>query len=438
MINRRTALGMAAAGLASTGMARAAGPRRVIVIGAGVAGLAAARDLTAAGAEVTVLEARDRIGGRTWTSNAWAGLPVDLGASWIHGVRGNPISALADEIGAARVVTDHEASLILGGGSAAEFAAAEDLVEQARAVAEALPFDVSLRAALAAMPGWADAGPRMRRVIRHYVNTAIEHEYGCDWGQASAWYYDDGDGFGGEDRLFPDGYGQIPAHLARGLDIRLGAEVRRIEPGMRVELAGGEVLKADQVVVSLPLGVLQSGDVEFGADLAPARQKAIGALGMGLLNKCWLRFDRVGWPDTQDWMQWLGPQDGEWAVWLSLAPRTGQPLLLGFNAGLQAGQIEAMSDAETVASATEALRAMFGTGFAAPKAAQVTRWRQDRFAYGSYSFNAVGVTPQTRRDLAGVDWDGTLAFAGEACSADFASTVHGAYLSGRAAARALI
>jgi len=70
----------------------------VIVIGAGIAGLAAARDLSIDGYDVLVLEARNRIGGRIWTSRD-LGVPADLGASWIHGFEDNPISRLAKRYG---------------------------------------------------------------------------------------------------------------------------------------------------------------------------------------------------------------------------------------------------------------------------------------------------------------------------------------------------
>ena len=112
-MRRRDILGnMAVSALATTGLSQpsAANSRATldaVIIGAGMAGLAAAQTLRKAGKRVLILEARERIGGRTFTSRAWSDAPMDLGASWIHGVRGNPLTKLADSVKAKRVVTSY-------------------------------------------------------------------------------------------------------------------------------------------------------------------------------------------------------------------------------------------------------------------------------------------------------------------------------------------
>ncbi|MEZ5773944.1 MAG: FAD-dependent oxidoreductase [Hyphomicrobiaceae bacterium] len=432
-------------GLLRAGQAEAKG-KRVVVVGAGLAGLAAAGALRSAGAEVVVIEARERIGGRVWTSEIWPDLPMDLGASWIHGVDGNPLTAIAERIGAKRLATSYDSAIMLDASGREvdledELAAAEALVEDAREAAEDLEQDLSLEAAVTRQKSWKRASKRMRRLVRAHVNADVEQEYGGAWSEVSAWYFDESSEFGGGDVLLPGGYTQITRHLAEGLDVRLGAPVTTIAPdgrGVRIILASGETLLADHAVVTVPLGVLKAGDIGFAEALSRKRRKAIDTLRMGLLNKCWLRFDAIAWPDGVDWIEWLGERDGYWAEWLSLAHGARLPVLLAFHAGDQARDMEKLSDADMMVAAREALRAMFGTGFPAPVAAQVTRWSRDPFAYGAYSFNAVGATPAMRGDLSGSEWDGRLVFAGEATSAKHFGTAHGALMSGTAAARTIL
>ena len=443
-MNRCQAMTLLPAALLAARAGHAQGGGRVIVIVAGLAGLAAARNLQAAGHEVIVVAARDRIGGRLWTLRLWPDLPMDLGTSWIHGTSRNPLTALADAAGADRVATSYDRSLSLGlDGEEADLSAdsAEALVSAARAGAERLEVDVSLAMAVQAFPGWTDADAETRRFLRHYIIDTYEQEYAVDRAEASAWNIHAAREYVGEDVLFPVGIDQLTTYLARGLPLRLGQTVTALAPtgdGVRVTLADGSTLEPGHVVVTLPLGVLKSGSVALGEPLAPARQAAINGLGMGLLNKCWLRFDRIAGDADVDWIEWLSPRDGHWSQWVSLGRALAAPVLLACHAGSQARTIEALGDAATVNGAHDALKAVFGTAFPAPVAAQITRWSQDPFARGSCSYHAPGTSPDSRRALAGADWDGRLVFAGEAAEPQSSGAAHGAYLSGGTAARPIM
>ncbi|CAG1015570.1 polyamine oxidase [Rhizobiaceae bacterium] len=442
-ISRRTLL---AAPLAlAMAPAHAAPPRRAAVIGAGIAGLACARRLAGAGFETVVLEARDRIGGRILTDRRWSGRPVDLGASWIHGASGNPVTALAREAGARRVATSYEASVAYGpdGGVLdidADVAGMERLIEEARDAAGDLDADVSLKEAIEAHPRYHRLDERGLMLLAHVVNAQYELEYAGDWSELSAWSLDEDSGFGGADVLFPDGYDVVPAFMARGLDIRLGAAVAAVSTtgkAVTVRLVDGQAVAADHVVVTVPLGVLKEGRIAFAPALPAAHREAIEKLGFGILEKCCLRFGKPFWPRDVDWIEFVSGRRGEWSEWLSLARATGASVLVGFNGGAYGRALGSLDDGAVVDAALKALRAMFGPDVPAPLGSIVTRWAADPFARGAYSFNAVGSDGAMRRALA-EPVDDRLFFAGEATSADYFATTHGAYLSGIAAADAIL
>ncbi len=420
-------------------------PGKVLVLGAGIAGLGAAQALRSAGVDVAVIEARDRIGGRTYTSLLWRDLPADMGAAWVHGTKGNPLTVLADKTGVAQTKTSYKRSITIDrAGQRVDFLPmvkqAQFIVQAARAGVEDLENDVSLRQAVESHPDWQALSSDARHGLRLAINSRIEHEYSGDWDRLSAWHYDDGKDFPGPEAILSPGYGPIVGHLARGLDLRLSEPVTDIAPkgtGVQITTTRG-THRADRVIVTVPLGVLQSGSIRFAEPLKRKRQRAIDSLGMGLLNKCVLRFDRAFWPEGTDWIHFLGDVETLWADWTSYLTATGQPLLVGFNAAAMAEEIELLDDRATTASAMEALRAMFGTSIPTPLGSQISRWRQDPYAQGSYSFQSVGTSWRDRKALFGTDWDGRLAFAGEATSQDHAATVHGALMTGRRAAKLIL
>ena len=156
-------------------------------------------------------------------------------------------------------------------------------------------------------------------------------------------------------------------------------------------------------------------------------------LGDGVLNKCYLRCATAFWPTAYDWLEYIPAQRGARTAWVSFVRAADLPVLLGFNAADQGHEIESWTDDEIVASALRTLRIMFGRSVPPPEDCQIARWAADPFARGSYSFNALGSTPEMREHLA-ESLNGRVFFAGEATERDHFSTAHGAYLSGLRAA----
>jgi len=411
-----------------------------------MAGLGAARTLADEGYDVLILEARDRLGGRVWTSRQWPDLPVDLGASWIHGITDNPITALADAIQAPRVATSYDSSILykangqpLDTGGETQL---DDLWKQIKKTlkqAQEAETDQSIQAAIDANFKPHKLDNKTRVFLDFLLNSAIEQEYGGDTSELSAYWYDNDEAFEGEDVLFPQGYGAIAESLAQGLPLELQQRVTAIrygEQGVEVTTDRG-VFQADRAIVTVPLGVLQQGSISFDPPLPSPKQQALQSLGMGVLNKCYLRFDQPFWPPEPDWIEYLAPTKGQWVEWLSLYPSTQKPLLLGFNAAQFGRELEARSDREIVAQALATLRQIYGSAVPDPLGYQITRWAQDPLAGGSYSFNGLGTQENTREQLAAPLGD-RLFFAGEATSSEYFATVHGAYLSGlRAAAEVM-
>jgi monoamine oxidase len=418
----------------------------VLVLGAGIAGLAAARRLVDAGLRVIILEARNRIGGRMWTDHS-LGMPLDLGASWIHGVKKNPIAELAKEFSIKTMPTDFENfSMFDADGkelSSAEETEMEDLFDSIYAevaeIQEDAEQDMSLQQAFDQVIADRGLSRQELRSLNFHIQAETSLEYGADPADLSLWNWDQDEELGGNDAVFPDGYNQITDALAKGLDIRLGEIVQAVRygnDGVEVETASG-TFGADKVIVTFPLGVLKQGSVTFDPPLPESKRSAINRLNMGVLNKVYLKFPKVFWDDKIEGFGYMGEVLGEWNDWLSFVPYIDEPVLMAFHGGSKGFALEELSDEEIISGAVQTLRIIYGAEIPEPEGFVITRWGKDPFALGSYSH----IPPFASGD----DLDAlfepvndVLYFAGEATHRTFPATVHGAYLSGVAAAQEIL
>ena len=329
----------------------------VLVAGAGFAGLAAAVRLNAAGVQVTVLEARARIGGRAHSVNL-DGMAVELGANWLQQGARNSLRGLADAAGLAHIVTDFHKPLDLGPPERVPGRDADMLAAQLRERIAALTGpDVAL---LQVVEGWI-AGARTdarAAAMRAMVDAEIVLDSGVPLDEMSARFsWEPGVGEG--DSWLKDGYGSLQMLLAERLDIRLEHPVEAVRHGADgVSVSGGfGSLSGDAVIMAVPAAVIKAGGVAFDPPLPQDKLAAFELIATGQVEKVVLRFAERWWPvSASGYLRTLGAQPGLVSEWLDMTDTAGRPVITGIFAGKWAGDLwTGKTDAEVARAAAGVL-----------------------------------------------------------------------------------
>ena len=303
----------------------------VVVVGAGVAGLAAARSLARAGTPVIVLEARDRVGGRVHTATVGPAR-VDVGAAWLHGVVDNPVFAAFGAFGLD--ARPHPWEVTSGFDAVSATTLDRRTLRHLEGNVEDWLLDLDdLRGALGPTATVSDGIERFLTRIDDpteahrtgaLLRVVAELESGGPPDELSLADTFSETGFGGGDHLPVGGYHGFIEALADGLDVRLEHEVVRIEQhdlGVRVHVRGGAVFEGSHVVVTVPLGVLEADTIVFDPPLTEAKRAAIGRLRMGNLEKVVLVFDEPHWTFERDVLVHLSERAGELPAFFDISAK---------------------------------------------------------------------------------------------------------------------
>ena len=406
----------------------------VLIIGAGGAGIAAARALRSRGLSCLVLEAKNRIGGRAYTDATG----FDHGASWLHQAHDNPLTALAETLGFESV--DHDKlrqRLLFTEGRFATtaerraFAAAEDRFW--RVVEAAAADGTPDRPAADAAP----QGGRFDPLVAHWEGAQI-----CAAELARMSLHDcAATALDGPNLLLRRGLGTLVSTLAEGLPIQLNAPVTQIDWRSKDVEASGAFgrIRARAAIITVSTGVLAQGSIAFTPDLPAEKHDAINALPLGLLSKLAFPIPPGVLPEFGAFASLRrdiatpGDRPISW-----IARPFGAPVMLAFIGGSLAWELSRAGKRATEAHARAEFARVFGVEAAAALGPPIiTEWGEDLHFLGSYS-HAIPGGQAARRVLAEPLGNGRLIFAGEACHPRYAATVAGAWLSGEAAAQLVL
>jgi monoamine oxidase len=403
----------------------------VVVVGAGIAGIAAAKAARRAGLGVELIEAKDRIGGRAYTDTATFGQPFDHGCYWLHSASRNPFVGIAHRLGFTyRKHGFRNRRLYLGrrwatAAEKREWISYEARNERAIASAGRAGKDIAIADAI-------EHGGRWEPLFAAWVAAFS----GADPDEISAldWY-----NYQNTEENWPvrDGFGALVAAWGAREPVTLNCPTTRIDwsgRGVRVTTPRGTIA-AKAAVITVSTGVLAADAIRFTPALPDWKRRAIAGVPMGRADKVAIGFDRnvFGMPATSG-VSFVA--DRPEAFGFQIRP-FGREMAVCHMGGRFAAEMEREGEAAMIDYARERLAKMFGAGIKRRiVAAQATGWEADPYVRGGYAAALPGCALQ-RQDLAR-PLNQRLFFAGEATHADYFSTAHGAYMAGADAAKAVM
>uniref|UniRef100_A0A3Q3R0G8 [histone-H3]-N(6),N(6)-dimethyl-L-lysine(4) FAD-dependent demethylase n=1 Tax=Monopterus albus TaxID=43700 RepID=A0A3Q3R0G8_MONAL len=404
--------------------------KNVIIIGAGASGLAAARQLQNFGTQVVVLEARERIGGRVWDDTS-LGVTVGQGAQIVNGCVNNPIALMCEQMGIKMHKLGERCDLFQEGGQVTDPAIDKRM-------------DFHFNAILDVVSEWrkdksqnqdTPLGEKVQEVKKNFLHESgiqfseleekvlqfhlsnLEFACGSTLDQVSARSWDHNEffaQFSGDHTLLTKGYSVLLHKLAEGLDIRTKC----------------------QVLVTVPLTLLQKNLIQFNPPLPEKKLKAIHSLGAGIIEKIALQFPYRFWDNKIQGADYFGhippgsDKRGMFSVFYDMDPQGKQAVLMSVITGDAVPAVRVMEDKEVVDECVKVLRELFKEQeVPEPLHFFVTHWSKDRWSQMSYSFVKTGGSGEAY-DILAEDVQGKVFFAGEATNRHFPQTVTGAYLSG--------
>ncbi|MEP4198786.1 MAG: NAD(P)/FAD-dependent oxidoreductase [Aliishimia sp.] len=406
----------------------------VIIIGAGAAGLGAARKLMKSGHSVLIVEAAGRVGGRAWTQSETFGIPVDMGCSWISGAKKNRFTKIARQGGFTLVDhTNVDTALFVDGRRARK--------------AEILAYEKAGKSIVKSMhktgkkgidvPG-SDVLPKGMPFMGAAKAWMGPMDYGMDYDNISTL----DDYISANDQpsyIVAEGLGTVVATLVDDIPISLNTTVQSVDTsgrGVVVETDKG-TMRAPTCLVTVSTGVLASGAIRFNPALPVAKQEAIMDLPMGLLVKVPLLFDgqKLGLKDNE-WMSYDIPDDPTTRACFFITWPFGYDYVFGNIGGQFGWELSKAEPQETVAFALEEMvkqvgsdaRKHFVKGIA-------TDWATNPLTHGAYA--AVRPGRCGAREILSEPVADKLFFAGEAMGGNRSALVNGAYESGRKAGKHL-